>query len=161
MVQIVPFSQAIINYFNINGDFISNKKLQKLLYYIQSWHFVYFDGENLFDDNVLPQAWVHGPVYPSVYEKYKEFSYNPIILKEFKEEKLCESLMNLGIGNEPIELIQVVLNRYGTKSAFELEYLSHSERPWNNARKGLKPYQSCSNTISKEDMESFYKSLVQ
>ncbi len=161
MAKIVPFSQAIINYFNTNGDYISNKKLQKLLYYIQSWHFVYFDGKNLFDDDVLPQAWVHGPVYPSVYEEYKEFSYNPIVLTGYKEETLSESLKQLGVEDEPIELIQVVLNKYGTKSAFELEYLSHSENPWNNARKGLKPYQSCSNVISKEDMENYYKSLVQ
>ena len=55
--------------------------LQKLLYYAQGF-FKAFTGEYLFHNNC--EAWVHGPVYRSVYYKYKNYGYNPI------EENECE-----------------------------------------------------------------------
>ena len=46
---------------------VSPLKLQKLLYYAQAWSMVFFGrSKTLFAD--VPQAWVNGPVYPSIYE---------------------------------------------------------------------------------------------
>jgi len=50
---------------------LSHLKLQKLLYYIQSWHLVFFD-KKLFDDDF--QAWVHGPVSRKIYDTFKDES---------------------------------------------------------------------------------------
>src|SRR5688572_8488221 len=57
------------------GDSISHLKLQKLLYYAQAWALVLLD-QPLFAENF--QAWVHGPVLPSVYRKYQGSSYEPL-----------------------------------------------------------------------------------
>ncbi|MDR1098359.1 MAG: DUF4065 domain-containing protein, partial [Tannerella sp.] len=57
------------------GDLITNKKLQKILYYIKAWGVVYFD-EGVIDDDF--EAWIHGPVCPSVYQEYKHFGYKPL-----------------------------------------------------------------------------------
>ena len=58
------------------GSFISNLKLQKLLYYAQAWHLAIYDTR-LFPERF--QAWVHGPVIPEIYHRYKEFGPRPII----------------------------------------------------------------------------------
>ena len=44
---------------------VSPLKLQKLLYYAQAWSMVFFGRQRqLFSD--VPQAWVNGPVYPTI-----------------------------------------------------------------------------------------------
>ena len=68
---------------------VSPLKLQKLLYYMQAWHMVYFERENtLFDDE--PEAWVNGPVYRVIYNEYKNIGlYNQIMLDNVDSSKDC------------------------------------------------------------------------
>ena len=49
--------------------------LQKLLYFIQGESYA-LNGEPIFPENC--QAWVHGPVYPEVYDMFRNFKFNPI-----------------------------------------------------------------------------------
>ena len=51
------------------GEYISNLKLQKLLYYAQG-SFLAVTDSPLFDDPIV--AWQHGPVVESVYHEYKK-----------------------------------------------------------------------------------------
>ena len=55
---------------NENGDFMSNMKLQKMLYYQQGFHLAYY-GTPLFDEEI--EAWMYGPVVPCVYEHFKNY----------------------------------------------------------------------------------------
>ena len=57
------------------GIEITNLKLQKLLYYAQAWNLV-FTGEPLFEADI--EAWVHGPVVPSIFRRFKIFRWSPI-----------------------------------------------------------------------------------
>ena len=53
------------------GLTVSPLKLQKLLYYVQSWYMVFNGRQNtLFAQ--APQAWVNGPVYPDIYYQYRD-----------------------------------------------------------------------------------------
>lgn len=160
MTNISNLAEIIVSFFNEKGDFISNKKLQKLLYYIQAWHFVYFNGENIFEDDILPEAWVHGPVYPSVYSEYKRFGFSPITIDEIGSDDYNNLIEKSNLTNDQVELLEAVLRQYGNRTAFELEYLSHSESPWLIARNGLKPFQTCETIISKEDMINYYSSQL-
>ena len=69
----------VANYFlwlaNDIGSFVSNLKLQKLVYYAQAWHLALYDCP-LFDEDF--QAWIHGPVIPELFEKYQHFGWQPI-----------------------------------------------------------------------------------
>lgn len=69
MTQITCFDIAkhFIRFANEEGSFISNLKLQKLVYYAQAWHLA-IHGTPLFEEDF--EAWVHGPVIPSLYQKY-------------------------------------------------------------------------------------------
>jgi uncharacterized phage-associated protein len=49
---------------------MSNLKLQKLMYYAQGFSLVLFN-KPLFPERI--EAWIHGPVIPAVYHKYKGY----------------------------------------------------------------------------------------
>ncbi len=155
-VEIKEFADFVVSYCNSMGEPITNKKLQKLLYYVQAWHLAYFD-EPLFDE--APEAWVHGPVFPSVYYKYKDFSYNPIGVDG--EDDLCkkdfdERLEILKLSDEQSKLVYSVINKYGSMSAMKLEILTHSEAPWCDARNGLQDWEPSAKPISNESMREYY-----
>src|SRR3989344_4790521 len=62
---------------------LSNKKLQKLLYYAQAWSLVLKDNK-IFDDKI--EAWVHGPAIPLVYATFKDFGFKDIDIKFDEKE---------------------------------------------------------------------------
>lgn len=135
------------------GDTISPLKLQKLLYYCQAWHLAIFD-EELFEEEI--QAWAHGPVIPS---QYNRFSYI------FRNDNITPSKVNIEkitFENKNTEnLLNEVYSIYNEHSASYLEDLTHSENPWIDARGDLKEWERSNNIITKESMKEFYSKLNQ
>lgn len=125
-------------------------KLQKLLYYSQAWYLV-FKNKPLFQEKI--EAWVHGPVVPSVYHSFKHLRYSEITDKNLIDE-------NHIIDEEEKLILNLVWKVYGNQEAKFLEYLSHSEYPWANARQGLDEDQLSSRTISLNDMKQYYSQFV-
>lgn len=141
------------------GDLITNKKLQKLLYYTEAWGLVHLDG--IIDEDF--EAWVHGPVIPSIYHNYSKYGYSPIKNDDIKDYKASSIIENFKKENRDIyDLINIVLKKYGTLTSLELELLSHSEKPWVLARKKLKPFENGGkdNIINKSIMREFYSGLI-
>jgi len=102
----------------IDGELISNMKLQKLLYYAQG-SYAAITGRALYDDPIV--AWKHGPVVESVYHHYKDFGSNGIdydgnILSEFDVET--------------VNILKQVYEVFGQYSAWKLREMTHSETPW-------------------------------
>ena len=58
------------------------------------------------------------------------------------------------------ELIEIVLEKYGAMSSFQLELLVHQERPWLEAREGLGPTDKCNEYINRDTMEEYYSGLI-
>ncbi|MGL5427097.1 MAG: Panacea domain-containing protein, partial [Cetobacterium sp.] len=100
-----------------------------------------------------PEAWAHGPVFPSVYEKYSSYRY-----------------MNIGIPKKEISLHDRNLERlilkialgYGVHSAKDLEKLTHREDPWKKARKraGVSEGESCKEIILDSDIREYFEKLL-
>ena len=134
---------------NKNGKKITNKKLQKLVYYTQAWSLAIRD-KALFNEPI--EAWIHGPSIRELYREYKRFGFNPI------EKKIDEDKINLD--NETKELLDEVWDVYGKFDANYLEYLTHSEEPWQKAREGLEGYLHSSNEIKHEYMKDYYRKLL-
>src|SRR3989344_4053148 len=63
---------------------ITNKKLQKLVYYAQAWSLV-LNNKKLFNEPI--EAWVHGPAVRSLYVQYKKFGFE-LIQQEIKSDTL-------------------------------------------------------------------------
>ena len=69
MIQLTDYANFLGLSALQKGLSLSPLKLQKLLYYEQAWSMVFFGREQtLFAE--APQAWVNGPVYPSVYQAF-------------------------------------------------------------------------------------------
>lgn len=125
---------------------LSNKKLQKLLYYAQAWSLV-LNNKKIFNDKI--EAWVHGPAIPLVYFTFKDFGSKDIDIKY--DEKEFDS-----ISKDDREVLDEVWRVYGKFDASYLETLSHNETPWQEARKGLSAYEASGNEISLDLMKKFY-----
>lgn len=140
-----------------NGISISPLKLQKLLYYTQAWHWVYFEDKDLFSDR--PQAWVNGPVYPTIYKRFKNIGiYDNITPKDANiTSSLNECITSIGLDKDQQEFIDAIYKHYGLMSHNRLVFLTHSEKPWNSSRENLSPLSPSHNTISKDITIKYYK----
>lgn len=130
------------------GDTMSALKLQKLVYYAQAWSLVLRD-KPLFSENI--EAWPHGPVVYDVWNNYREYKHTAI-----PEPEVCD----LNFSEDEIEVLEEVWNTYGELSARQLENLTHSEQPWQEAREGLDPGEKSREVISCETMKSYYEQYL-
>ncbi|MFB9759168.1 type II toxin-antitoxin system antitoxin SocA domain-containing protein [Ectobacillus funiculus] len=129
---------------------VSPLKLQKLMYYAQGWTYA-FTGHKLFRDDF--QAWIHGPVVPHLYDKYKKYGSRRI------DEDLGVKVEELSLSFEQLQILHWVWDKYSKFEAKFLEDLTHMEFPWIQARGDLPNDRNCNWIIKKEDIESFFKSM--
>lgn len=126
---------------------ITNKKLQKLLYYAQAWYLVFYDSK-LFEENI--EAWVHGPAICDVYLRYRSFGYYHI------DYKLDSALLDQ-LDDKIKSYLDQVWDVYGKYDADYLELLTHSEKPWQDARAGLDIAEASKRIIDTEEIKNYYK----
>lgn len=129
------------------GELLTNLKLQKLLYYAQAW-FLALHDEPLFQEDF--QAWVHGPVLPSQYQRFKHNQWRPImddVMPPTEIEPRIEAHLD------------EILDVFGSEPATALEIMTHRERPWLEARGGIAPDEPSNAVVRKETMQDFYRSL--
>ena|ERR1700728_2033597 len=123
---------------------VTNLKLQKLLYYAQAW-FLVFCKRPLFDDAI--EAWVHGPVVPSVFRRFKSYGWSVID---------CGVPVPPPVNEQVLAHLGMVLHAYGSVQATRLERLTHQESPWKDARKGIAIDEPSHNVIQQAAMREFY-----
>lgn len=146
MLTCFDIADYFINLANETGSFISNLKLQKLVYYAQAWYLAIY-GKPLFEEDF--QAWVHGPVIPELYQKYKKFSWRPI-----------DEDVNPNLPTPIQEFLSDVADEYFACDAYELERMTHIEDSWNQARGNIPMDEASEAIISKEWMKEYYGSRV-
>ncbi len=129
---------------------ITNKKLQKLVYYAQVWSLV-LNKEKLFNEKI--EAWIHGPAIPSLYKKFKNFEFNPIV---FETENV-----KFNFNKRQSDLLNSVWKVYGKYNAEYLEALTHSELPWQEARKDLPITQASNNVIDLQVAKKYYAGVLE
>ena len=141
MYRVLDIAYKIIKSASNNdaGELVSNLKLQKLLYYQQGFHLAYF-GEPLFEEEI--EAWLYGPVVPSIYEYFKSYGNKGI---EHNGEIITLS------GTHEEALFNEVNRIYGNYSAIGLMEMTHQEMPWKTTEVGV------GNIISKDKLKTFFK----
>ena len=103
-----------------DAEYITNLKLQKLLYYAQGCYIALTDNP-LFKEDIL--AWEHGPVVNEVYQKYKINGARGIQY----DEKFCEN-----IDEQTQNILKQVYEVFGSYSAWALRKETRQEAPWQN-----------------------------
>lgn len=129
----------------VEGDLMSNLKLQKLLYYTQGFHLAVF-GKPLFVEPI--EAWKHGPVVPEVYEEYKHHGAGAIPCPEGVWGEIEGELTN-----EQRDLISEVYQEYGQYEASALLRMTHAEPPWRQTR--------YLDVISPEQMRAYFETQIE
>ena len=145
--------EAVAQYLINQLTEVTPMALQKLLYFSQSFFAVLNCGVFMFDDEC--QAWSHGPVYPDVYYKYREYGYNPIdsTIGRFERPEAKLSLKEL-------EILDQVIKTFGRFSGPILERITHLEDPWTLARGNLQPTDRSTNVISKTSIITYFEKVV-
>jgi uncharacterized phage-associated protein len=126
-------------------------KLQKLLYYCQAWSLAFGRGP-LFRGQF--QAWIHGPVSREIYDRFiRKSMYAPITIDDVQS-------FEGDLSDDDIQLISSVLSAYGGMTGDQLEYLTHVEWPWQEARQGVAPNQRSERLISEKTMGDCYQQRI-
>lgn len=123
--------------------------LQKLLYFIQGVYSALY-GRPIFTEDC--RAWIHGPVYPEVYDMFRDFKYNPIDDARFA---LLEGTADVLTDDEK-KVIDLVVNTFGIYGGKVLERITHNEDTWKEARKGYGDSIPSSELLSKERIMKYY-----
>lgn len=143
------------------GMTVTPLKLQKILYYVQAWMMVFFNEQLLFDEQ--PQAWVNGPVYPSVHDRFRATGrYTQLKKEDFVgdgtlTEAIAAYAKKLELTPSQMTVLNKLLLIYGAKNQDQLVFMTHCEMPWSIARGDLEPFENSENPISFKDMYLFYK----
>lgn len=127
---------------------ITNMSLQKLLYYVEAFTEVLLH-KRLFDNRC--EAWIYGPVYPEIYNKYKSFGKAQIIIDE---ANLSDSL-----DSSITDIIDFVLSQFAIYNGVTLKDLSHAEAPWKNAHAGYAAKEHCTEQISHEAITDYFTAI--
>ncbi len=128
-------------------DYLTNLRLQKLLYYVQAWSLV-MRGKPMFPERI--EAWVHGPVVRDVYGRYAANSCRVISPDDIGDE-------DFDLADDEKAFIGSVWESYNGYSASKLREMTHQEDPWRNAREGFGPADSCDVEITRESMRDYFK----
>lgn len=135
----------------LSKESMTQKRLQKLCYYAEAWHYALCDspltGENF-------EAWVHGPVSPSLW-KYLSRTY-------MREIEVSEFSQYADISDpDDVEFLDLVWNTYKDLGGDALEVQTHSELPWRAARAGVAPNANCDRVIDPKIMKEYYNSILE
>ncbi len=130
--------------FFLHKDTMTHKKLQKLCYFAQAWYLANH-GEPLVPNRF--EAWVHGPVSPDLYARYRSWGWETLP-QEVNEPEFNDSRVS--------DFLKAVYSVYGGYDADELERITHREEPWKKARNGCPRSAYSRNPISLTDMRDYY-----
>lgn len=106
-------------------------KLQKLLFYTQSWHLKLYERKPLFDDQFA--RWKFGPVIPSIYHDLKKYGYSEIsdYIKTIRIDGSQIKAITPTIQEDDMQaklLIDKISEVYGKFSGTELSNLTHGPK---------------------------------
>lgn len=153
MINYDELASYIIMKCNKDNKDISNKKLQKMVFYCQAYHIARYK-EKLIDNEF--EAWVHGAVLPVLYNDYSCYGYRNINI--YNEEEYNNSRNNLG--EYLSDFLDRIIDKFSSLSANEIEDLNHNELPWQEARTGYAANENCNEVISEECIYNYYSQLL-
>lgn len=121
--------------------YITNLKVNKLLYFAQAWSYVR-NGCPLFDEDI--EAWQYGPVVPSVYNAFRGYGRDNI-------SETCGKLSFDNFSEAELQLLIDIQREYGKYEASTLVDMTHEKgSPWQ------KVYDGSHRVISPDSMRAYF-----
>lgn len=138
----------IIQYLLYKCEDITPLALQKALYYVQGFFYAF---EEMFLFNEDCEAWVHGPVYRNVYNRYSSYRFDPIESVEGFDESVFTTAEKT--------IIDSVIKNFCCYSGKILEAFTHMEKPWLSTRDGLPVDAHSDRVIDKEIIGKYFNAV--
>ena len=136
-----------ISIFDISDWFLSKeamipKKLQVLSYYFVAWEYALFDTSSM--PNVVFQAWINGPIFPELYDKYNIGAwYDETDKQEFMDEEKFKATSIREIKDE--------LRKYG----YEINRLDEWDKESKDVVYAFQLHFNPKNATGEMDLETF------
>lgn len=157
--NVLDVSRYVINYCNKNNYWVSNLKLQKILYFVQAL-FITTKGVECFIEEI--EAWDFGPVIPEVYKECRKYGGNNIppiteytdiskgvwnaVIKSFNWDSICQN---------DRKLINQMIDVCNEFSSSELVDITLNQKIWVVANKNI-----CNNIIQKKEIEKYFQGRI-
>lgn len=138
----------VVGYLLFQCQDITPLALQKALYYIQGFYRAFMNAF-LFPEDC--EAWVHGPVYREIYNRYSSYRFDPI-------ESNGEFDVSVFADAEKA-VIDSVIQNFCCYSGKILERFTHSEMPWIKTRGSLPADAHSNRIITKEDIGEYFSAV--
>lgn len=134
MIDVLDAAKYIASSYQTKySETISEMKLHKLLYFAQRESLVRTNNA-MFDG--LFQGWRFGPVIPEVRREYQNIL-------------VCTPLW---MNQSNKDILDYVIDKYGSKDAWSLSRLTHGEYSWINSRRGVGEYENSARIIPIDDI---------
>ncbi len=134
MIDVLDAAKYIaLSYRSKYKEPISEMKLHKLLYFAQRESLVRTNN-SMFEAHF--QGWRFGPVIPAVRREYQSI---------LDSRPTCMDQAN-------IDILDYIIDKYGSKDAWSLSRLTHGEYSWINSRKDIGEYENGTQIIPVEDI---------
>jgi uncharacterized phage-associated protein len=143
-VSVVDVAESLLE--KLPGP-VDGWKLEKLCYLVQGKHLTQ-TGLPAFAEPI--EAWSHGPVVDRLYQ---EHSGQKFVSTVHGDARLAEKDETVG------RVIEQVMSSYGSWSGPQLRELTHSQKPWLEARRGLAPTQRSRTRIAPGTMREYFELL--
>ena len=138
---------------------MSNLKLQKLLFLCHAFYLVE-TGRPLVRGSF--EAWQYGPVHREAYDAFKSFGADPITgdAKRFDPVTGTRNPIALPANRAVLDVVQRVLQFYGSKSPAQLVELTHAkDGPWDHVVSAAKTSANMALKISDRVITERFKYL--
>lgn len=153
-----PYPAALIAYAFVKkgietGNFVSQMKLQKMVYFANGYHLAVYNTPLIMEDF---EAWDFGPVVPSIYQQYKLYGSSPIS-DTFFANKIVHEKKLATLSMQAVNTINFTWDATSHLSASTLSNWTHKEAsPW---KLNYDPV-SRNAIIPSEDIREYFKTLL-
>lgn len=124
-------ANAVLEEADRQGKKLTIMQLLKLVYIAHGWSLALLNEPLV---NEEPEAWQHGPVFPSIYRAFRRFGSGPIT---DKASTPFGPLASADLSAQQRSVIESVVRGYGDTHAFALSRMTHQpETPWDKVYQG-------------------------
>jgi len=121
--------RTVANYIAYKGEeinlLIDAHQLQKLLYYAECLKlYISYNKESLFKDDF--SAFMTGPIIPKLWDRYAKIGFAPIYVLHDYNDSTNPNLVE----PEDREILDEIIEYFGTLPASKLSEMTHNEIPW-------------------------------
>ena len=148
-------ANAVLDEARAQGKTLTIMQLLKLVYIAHGWSLALLNAPLV---NQPPEAWQHGPVFPSIYREFRRYGSQPITENGTGPFGGLGSVPDANLSDDQQAIVHSVVKNYGDMHAFRLSQITHEPgTPWSQVFGGGR---SSSEKISDAIIADHYKKLA-